>query len=77
MPLEQSKVEVTNLSLFLNLIEKDKEAYQNYSAFTFRYILTTRIKAACETIATDDRVRWIRQFETYWNRCLDKELRLV
>lgn len=51
--------------LFLNPIEEDQKAYKNYSALTFRYTLTTRIKVACETIATNDCVRWIRQFETY------------
>lgn len=39
--------------------------------------LTPRIKAARETITTEDCVKWIRYSETYWDKCLNKESRLV
>lgn len=38
--------------------------------------LMPRIAEACKTVTVADRQGWIRHFETYWERCIDKELDL-
>ncbi|CEG80322.1 hypothetical protein RMATCC62417_14677 [Rhizopus microsporus] len=39
--------------------------------------LTFRIKAACETVTTDDCLDWIRHSKTYWDRYLNRQTSIV
>jgi transposase len=39
-------------------------------------VLSDRIAEACKTITIDDCQGWIRHAETYWDRCLQKEIGL-
>ena len=41
-----------------------------------RDTLTLRIAEACLKVTVEDCNGWIRHAETYWDRCLKKELRL-
>ncbi|KAG2192018.1 hypothetical protein INT47_008244 [Mucor saturninus] len=67
-------------SPFLNPIE---ECYSKIKKHIKRNTLSTldtltpRVKAACETIITEDCNGWIRHSETYWDKCLKKESKLV
>lgn len=38
--------------------------------------LTPRIAEACKTVTVEDCQGWIRHAETYWDRCLNKEIGL-
>ncbi|KAG1249600.1 hypothetical protein G6F68_013235 [Rhizopus microsporus] len=38
--------------------------------------LTPRIVEACQSVTAEDCMGWIRHAETYWDRCMDKELNL-
>lgn len=38
--------------------------------------LTPRIAAACNTVTVDDCLGWIRHSESFWERCLQRELGL-
>ncbi|KAI8877529.1 hypothetical protein K501DRAFT_197968 [Backusella circina FSU 941] len=39
-------------------------------------MLTPRIVEACQSVTVADCIVWIRHAETYWDRCLQKELNI-
>ena len=38
--------------------------------------LTSRLSAACQSVTVEDCQGWVSHAETFWNRCINKELGL-